>query len=139
MALEPSELDRIPRLAGLADADLAALARLGRKLEAPGGQVLVGRERPADGVLLVVRGKAAVLVGGTPVAELGPGGLAGRLGPLRASERAEVVAVSAVTVLCLGDWALRRLIRIAPAAVGRLTAGPAATAARRSAASRDDA
>lgn len=93
------------------DAELGQIDQAAERLAVGAGHVLVHAGERSEDAFVVVSGTLDVVVGDDLVVGLGPGELAGELGPLGAKERsADLVARTDVEVLRLPDGVLRRLL-----------------------------
>ena len=85
--------------AGLAERDMRAVCEAGQEVTVPERWSFIWENTPGDRAYLLVDGRAAVLVGGEKIAELGPGDLVGEVA-LR-NHRLRTAAVTAETPLTL--------------------------------------
>lgn len=93
------------------DAELGLVDQAAERLEIGAGHALVHAGERSDDAFVIVSGTLDVVVGADLVVGLGPGELAGELGPLGAKERsADLVARTDVVVLRFADGSLRRLL-----------------------------
>jgi CRP-like cAMP-binding protein len=121
-------------LAGLADPELEAVARVASEREFAAGETLMSEGDFGHSLFLIESGTADVTVGGTSVARLGPGAVVGEAAVLVSGRRtATVVATSELRAIAFFKRDVWGLEREAPEAARRLRAafdervGPATT------------
>jgi signal transduction histidine kinase len=118
-------LRRLPLLEGLADADVAHLAAVARRVEYAPGEAVLAQGSPADGLYVLVRGRVEVTrtEGGEEVvlAESRPGTVLGEMALLGGAVRcATVRATTPAAVLVLEPVAAQALLAAQPAIAWRL-------------------
>jgi CRP-like cAMP-binding protein len=110
-----SKLRTVELFAGLAPRELRRLAGVTDEIPIRRGAVLIREGSFAHEFLYIVEGKAEVLRGDEPIAELGPGDFAGEIGAMRDIRRnATVVARTDMTVLAMTARDLRQVARELP-------------------------
>jgi CRP/FNR family cyclic AMP-dependent transcriptional regulator len=118
------------------DAELRKLAALVDECQVPEGTVLVREGTVGRSSYVVVDGWAAVSIGGTPLAALGPGDHVGEMAMIDNQPRsATVIAKTPMRVLVIGPEAMGTFLdhpqvvrAIASGLVGRLRAADAVSA-----------
>jgi CRP/FNR family cyclic AMP-dependent transcriptional regulator len=128
-------LRQVPGFGGLNDADLDKVAALVDECELPEGTVLMREGTIGRTSYVIAEGWAAVSVGGTAVAALGPGEHVGEMAMLDNQPRsATVVAKTPMRVLAIGPEAIGTFLdhpnvvrAIATGLAGRLRASDAQT------------
>ncbi len=76
----PKPLKDLPRFCDLSERGMEEVCERGREVTVPKGWAFIGEKTPADTAYLLLKGRAAVLVQGEQVAELGPGDIVGEVG-----------------------------------------------------------
>jgi CRP/FNR family cyclic AMP-dependent transcriptional regulator len=108
--MDAQELARIPLFSDLSEEDLKAVATYADEVTVSEGKHLVDEGGYAYDLWAIIEGTAQVLVGGQPVAELGPGDFFGEAGVLEKQQRnATVVANTRMRLVTLTGWDLRRM------------------------------
>jgi CRP-like cAMP-binding protein len=108
--MDAQELAQIPLFSDLSEDDLKALATYADEVTVSEGKHLVDEGGYAYDLFAIVEGKAQVIVGGSVVAELGPGDFFGEAGVLEKQQRnATVVAKTRMRLVTLTGWDLRRM------------------------------
>jgi CRP-like cAMP-binding protein len=101
---------------GFSQRSLETIAALAREVGHDAGDVVVEEGSTAYGIHLIVDGTAEVLVGGSPVAELGAGDTFGEVALLDEGPRtATVAAKTDLTVLAIHGTAFRNALEKEPA------------------------
>ena len=119
--METSRLAAIPLLAGLEDADLAAIAAAASEVEADQGQTLATQGDFGHALFLIESGTVEVSVDGEKLATLGPGDVFGELAVIASGRRmASVVATSPMRLIALFKRDVWELERQSPLAAERL-------------------
>src|SRR5918996_3938798 len=95
----PRPLKNCRHFADLAERDMREVCEAGQEVTVPERWSFIWEQTPGDRAYLLLEGRAAVLVGGEQVAELGPGDLVGEVA-LR-DRRLRTAAVTAATPLTL--------------------------------------
>jgi len=117
MAGQPylDRLAHIPLFGSCSQRELTKIARATDELSVPEGKVLTEEGERGREAFVIVSGTAGVTIGGTPVAELGPGDHFGELALLDGGPRtATVVATSELVVLVISQQAFTSLIDEVP-------------------------
>jgi CRP-like cAMP-binding protein len=96
---KPRPLRNCRHFADLDDREMRMVCEAGQEVTVPERWSFIWENTPGDRAYLLLDGKAAVLVGGQQIAELGPGDLVGEVA-LR-SHRLRTAAVTATTPLTL--------------------------------------
>lgn len=110
--MDAHELGQIPLFSDLSEDDLNALATYADEVTVSEGKHLVDEGGYAYDLFAIVEGKAQVITGGEPVAELGPGDFFGEAGVIEKQQRnATVVAATRMRLVTLTGWDLRRMRR----------------------------
>jgi CRP/FNR family cyclic AMP-dependent transcriptional regulator len=108
--MDAQELARIPLFSDLSEEDLKAVATYADEVTVSEGKHLVDEGGYAYDLWAIIEGTAQVIVGGQPVAELGPGDFFGEAGVLEKQQRnATVVANTRMRLVTLTGWDLRRM------------------------------
>jgi CRP-like cAMP-binding protein len=98
---------------------LETVGKLAREMEHEAGDVVVTEGNTAHGLQLIIEGTAEVSIGGTPVAELGPGDSFGEIALLDAGPRtATVSAKTPMRVLAISGAGFRDVLRADPDLAG---------------------
>jgi CRP-like cAMP-binding protein len=114
-------LKNIPVFADLADDDLDTIATLASEVSVPEGKELVREGDYSYDLLAIEEGTARVESHGEHVADLGPGDVVGEIGVLEGEQRnATVTATSAMLLITLDRWDVKKLAKRAPEAVEQL-------------------
>jgi CRP/FNR family cyclic AMP-dependent transcriptional regulator len=108
--MDAQELAKIPLFSDLSEEDLEAVATYADEVTVSQGKHLVDEGGYAYDLWAIIEGTAQVIVGGEPVAELGPGDFFGEVGVLEKEQRnATVVAKTRMRLVTLTGWDLRRM------------------------------
>jgi CRP-like cAMP-binding protein len=119
--VDASRLKKIPVFADLGDADLETVAKLASEVSVPSGKELVREGDYSYDVLAIEEGTAKVERDGQHIADLGPGDVIGEMGVLEREQRnATVTATSAMLLVTLDRWDVKKLAKQAPEAVSHL-------------------
>jgi CRP/FNR family transcriptional regulator, cyclic AMP receptor protein len=119
--VDPERLRKIAVFSDLDDDELESIAALAAEVSVPDGKELVREGDYSYDVLAIEEGTASVERDGEHLADLGPGDVVGEMGVLERSQRtATVRATSPMLLVTLTGWDVRRLRKIAPAAVDQL-------------------
>lgn len=119
--MDPQRVLAIRLFSGLAAEDLQFIAALARESQAPQGATLVRQGELAYELIAIEQGRVVVRRDDVAVAELGAGDVFGELGVMgRRRRSASVVSLSAVRLITLTGWDLRRLGRRAPEVLRRV-------------------
>ena len=110
--MEASRLTSIPLFAGLADADLAAVAETAYEVEASPGEKLATERDFGYALYAIESGTADVTAEGVQLRTLGPGDVFGEIAQIASGRRtASVVATSPMKLIALFKrdvWALEK-------------------------------
>ena len=110
--MDAQELGQIPLFSDLSEDNLRALSTYADEVTVSEGKHLVDEGGYAYDLFAIVEGTAQVIVGGSVVAELGPGDFFGEVGVLEKEQRnATVVAKTRMRLVTLSGWDLRRMRR----------------------------
>jgi CRP/FNR family cyclic AMP-dependent transcriptional regulator len=121
--LDATRLKSIPLFEEVGDGELAQIAPFAQEVSVEAGKVLVREGDFSYEFMAIEDGTAEVTRGGEHVADLGPGDFFGEMGLLEKTLRnATVTAKSAMRLVTLTGWDLRRVERTAPQAIERVRA-----------------
>jgi CRP-like cAMP-binding protein len=121
--LDASRLKSIPLFEEVGDEELAQIAPFATEVSVEEGKELVREGDFSYELMAIEEGQAVVTRGGEHVADLGPGDFFGEMGLLEKTLRnATVTANTAMRLITLTGWDLRRVERAAPDAVERIRA-----------------
>jgi CRP-like cAMP-binding protein len=121
--LDATRLKSIPLFEEVGDEELAQIAPFAQEVSVEAGKVLVREGDFSYEFMAIEDGTAEVTRGGEHVADLGPGDFFGEMGLLEKTLRnATVTARSAMRLVTLTGWDLRRVERTAPQAIERVRA-----------------
>jgi CRP-like cAMP-binding protein len=121
--LDATRLKSIPLFEEVGDEELAQIAPFAQEVFVEAGKVLVREGDFSYEFMAIEEGTAEVTRGGEHVADLGPGDFFGEMGLLEKTLRnATVTAKSAMRLVTLTGWDLRRVERTAPQAIERVRA-----------------
>jgi CRP-like cAMP-binding protein len=121
--VESSRLAGVPVFAGLAEAELAAIAGAASVVEVGEGETLVTEGDFGHAMYAIETGTAEVRLDGKPPQTLGPGDVFGEIAAIASARRtASVVATSPMRLVALFKRDLWALEQGAPEAVERLRA-----------------
>ncbi|MPZ61530.1 MAG: cyclic nucleotide-binding domain-containing protein [Propionibacteriales bacterium] len=95
----PKPLCDVPRFAELSEREMREVCGAGREVTVPEHWSFISEQTPPDKAYLMIEGRAAVLLQGRQIAELGPGDLVGEVGVR--DHRLRTATVSALTPLKL--------------------------------------
>jgi CRP/FNR family transcriptional regulator, cyclic AMP receptor protein len=119
--MDPGQLKQIPVFADLDDDALRTIAAFAAEVSAPEGKELVREGDFSYDFMAIEDGTVKVHHGDEVIAELGPGDVFGEMGVLERTQRnASVTATSAIRLVTLTSWDIRRLRNDAPEAFARL-------------------
>lgn len=112
------DADRLKNIPVFSDLDPTAtriIATLASEVSVPSGKELVREGDYSYELLAIEEGTAEVTRGGEHVADLGPGDLVGEIGVVEKGTRnATVTATSAMVLVTLDRWDVRRLSKQSP-------------------------
>jgi CRP/FNR family transcriptional regulator, cyclic AMP receptor protein len=121
--MDAERLKAIGIFAGLDDAGREAVSKLAAEVSVPEGKELVREGDYSYDLIAIEDGTARVHHGDETIAELGPGDVVGEMGVLEHAQRnASVTATSAMMLVTLTGWDVRKLRKQAPEAVAALEA-----------------
>jgi cAMP-dependent protein kinase regulator len=121
--LDATRLKSIPLFEEVGDEELAQIAPFAQEVSVEAGKVLVREGDFSYEFMAIEEGEAEVTRGGEHVADIGPGDFFGEVGLLEKTLRnATVTAKSAMRLVTLTGWDLRRVERTAPQAFERVRA-----------------
>ena len=121
--MDAEKLKSIAIFADLDDAAREAVSKLAAEVSVPEGKELVREGDFSYDLIAIEEGSARVHHGDETVAELGPGDVVGEMGVLERQQRnASVTATSAMQLVTLTGWDVRRLRKTAPEVVEALEA-----------------
>ena len=121
--MDATRLKSIPLFEEVGDEELAQIAPFAQEVSVEAGKVLVREGDFSYEFMAIEDGTAEVTRGGEHVADLGPGDFFGEMGQLEKTLRnATVTARSAMRLVTLTGWDLRRVERTAPQAIERVRA-----------------
>ena len=121
--MDATRLKSIPLFEEVGDEELAQIAPFAQEVSVEAGKVLVREGDFSYEFMAIEEGDAEVTRGGEHVADLGPGDFFGEMGLLEKTLRnATVTAKTAMRLVTLTGWDLRRVERTAPQAIERVRA-----------------
>ena len=113
--MDADRLKNIPVFAGLDQAATNTIAKLASEVSVPAGKELVREGDYSYDMLAIEEGTAEVTRGGDHVADLGPGDIVGEIGVVEKGTRnATVTATSAMVLVTLDRWDVKRLSKQSP-------------------------
>lgn len=119
--MDADRLKTIDVFAGLDDEAREAISKLAAEVSVPEGKELVREGDFSYDLIAIEEGTAKVHHGDETIAELGPGDVVGEMGVIeRAQRNASVTATSAMMLVTLTGWDVRKLRKQAPQAVEAL-------------------
>jgi CRP-like cAMP-binding protein len=119
--LDASRLKSIPLFEEVGDEELDQIAPFATEVAVEQGRELVREGDFSYEFMAIEAGEAEVTRGGEHVADLGPGDFFGEVGLLeRTLRNATVTAKTAMQLITLTGWDLRRVERTAPQAIERI-------------------
>jgi CRP/FNR family cyclic AMP-dependent transcriptional regulator len=119
--VDPNRLKRIPLFEGVSDEELAKIATFAQEVTVEDGRELVREGDFSYEFMAIEEGEAEVTRHGDHVADLGPGDFFGEMGLLeRTLRNATVTAKSAMMLVTLTGWDLKRMERSMPEAIARV-------------------
>jgi CRP-like cAMP-binding protein len=119
--LDASRLKSIPLFQTVSDEELSQIAPFAEEVHVEKGTELVKEGDYSYEFMAIEEGTAEVLRGGVHVADLGPGDFFGEMGLLEKDRRsATVVAKSAMRIITLTGWDLKRMEKSMPQAVDQI-------------------
>lgn len=108
--MDASILKTAPFFSDLTDDERRTIAPFAAEVRVSEGKCLVHEGDYSYDLLVVEEGQAEVMRGGEHVADIGPGEVIGEMGVLEdATRNATVVAKTAMTLITLSRWDVRRL------------------------------
>ena len=120
-SMDAQLLNDIPLFAELDEQQLRRVATFAAVTEVGSGAHLVDEGDFSYELMVVREGEARVVRGGEEVARLGPGDVIGEIGVLaRELRSATVIAETAMRLVTLSHWDVRRLSRTDPQLVERI-------------------
>ena len=121
--MDATRLKSIPLFEEVGDEELAQIAPFAQEVTVEAGKVLVREGDFSYEFMAIEEGTAEVTRAGEHVADLGPGDFFGEMGLLEKTLRnATVTAKTAMRLVTLTGWDLRRVERTAPEAIERVRA-----------------
>jgi CRP-like cAMP-binding protein len=119
--VDAARLKTIGVFAELGEDALNTIATLASEVSVPAGKELVREGDYSYDLLAIEEGTAKVDRGGEHIADLGPGDIIGEMGVLeRAQRNATVTATSAMVLVTMDRWDVKRLAKQAPSVVAQL-------------------
>ena len=113
--MDPAELKSVPLFASLSPHERRRLAEWADELDVPEGKYIVDEGRFAYEFFVIEDGRAQVVKGGQPIAELGPGDFFGEIGLLETERRsASVVARSPMRLIVMFEREFRQMAQEMP-------------------------
>jgi CRP/FNR family cyclic AMP-dependent transcriptional regulator len=110
MSMDPTRLTAIPLFSTLLPEEARRLAAFATETSVAEGQILMKEGDFSTELIAIEEGTADVIKGGERVAELKAGDLIGEMGLLsREPRNADVIATSAMLVIRLTHWEVRRM------------------------------
>lgn len=114
-------LAAIPLFEGMTEAELGRLGRLGARVEAAPGEILVDQGDPGTYCYAIAEGTAGVFVSGELVATVGPGSTIGEMALIDHRPRtATVVASDPMVLLRFDTRSFKALLEDMPKAAERI-------------------
>ena len=108
--MDPNRLTAIPIFSDLSEEEARRLATFATETSAAEGQILMKQGDYSTELIAIEEGTADVLRDGEKIASLKEGDLIGEMGLLERSPRnADVIATSAMRLLKLTHWEIRRM------------------------------
>jgi CRP-like cAMP-binding protein len=108
--MDPDNLKDIPVFSELSDEELRRIATFANEDSVHEGTTLIREGDYSNEMIAIESGTADVVRDGTTVASIGPGEVVGEIGVLEKGMRnATVVATSAMRVVRLSNWDVKRL------------------------------
>jgi CRP/FNR family transcriptional regulator, cyclic AMP receptor protein len=121
--LDATRLKSIPLFEEMGDEELSQIAPFAQEVTVEEGKVLVREGDYSYEFMVIEEGTAEVTRAGEHLADLGPGDFFGEMGLLEKTLRnATVKAKTAMHLITLTGWDLRRVERAAPEAIERVRA-----------------
>jgi CRP-like cAMP-binding protein len=121
MALDVSQLKRVPLFADVPDESLAKIAPFTNIDEFVDGNVVIKEGSYSNHFYVIVEGTARVEREGEKIADLGPGDVFGEQGLLQKDVRsASVIATDDLRVIKIEHWELSRMRKSMPEVVEQL-------------------
>jgi CRP/FNR family transcriptional regulator, cyclic AMP receptor protein len=121
--LDATRLKSIPLFEEMGDEELSQIAPFAQEVTVEDGKVLVREGDYSYEFMVIEEGTAEVTRAGEHLADLGPGDFFGEMGLLEKTLRnATVKAKTAMHLITLTGWDLRRVERAAPEAIERVRA-----------------
>jgi CRP-like cAMP-binding protein len=121
--LDPSRLKSIPLFKEIPDEELREIATFADEASVQEGSHLVEEGDYSYEFMAIEEGTAEVLRDGQHVADLNPGDFFGEMGLLEKDRRsATVVAKTAMRIITLTGWDLKRMEKSMPQAVAQIRA-----------------
>jgi CRP/FNR family transcriptional regulator, cyclic AMP receptor protein len=121
LALDVSQLKRVPLFAEVPDGSLAKIAPFTNIDEYAEGKVVISEGGYSNDFYVIDEGTAKVERAGEQIAELGPGDVFGEQGLLEKEMRsATVTATSLLRVIKIEHWELSRMRKAMPEVVEQL-------------------
>ena len=119
--MDANRLKSIPIFADIPDEELSQIATFAQEISVEPGRALVREGDFSYEFMAIEEGEAEVTRGGEHVANLGPGDFFGEMGLLEKTLRnATVTSTTAMQLMTLTGWDLRRIERTTPEAVERV-------------------
>ena len=113
--MDAARLKDIPVFADLTPEGVQTIATFASEVSVPAGKELVREGDYSYDMLAIEEGTAEVTRGGEHVADLGPGDIVGEIGVVDKSTRnATVTATSAMVLVTLDRWDVKRLSKQSP-------------------------
>ena len=110
--MDPENLRAVPLFASMSEPDLRKIATFASEDSAPAGATLMREGDFSNDMVAIESGTAEVVRDGAVVRTLGPGDVFGEIGVLQRELRtATVVATSAMRLIRLTNWDVKRLPR----------------------------
>lgn len=121
MAGKRELIGRVPLFAQCSDREVAAIARIVRRLELDAGQTLTREGERGEDFFVIDRGRAKVTTKGRQIASLGPGDFFGEMALLTDYERsATVAATEPMVVYAIGDRDFQAMLDRSPRLVRKI-------------------
>ena len=119
--MDANRLRSIPIFADISDDELSQIATFAQEISVEPGRELVREGDFSYEFMAIEQGEAEVTRSGEHVANLGPGDFFGEMGLLEKTLRnATVASTTAMQLVTLTGWDLRRIERTTPEAVERV-------------------
>ncbi len=119
--MDADRLKNIPVFSDLDQAAMSIIATFASEVSVPEGKELVREGDYSYDMLAIEEGTAEVTRAGGKIADLGPGDVVGEIGVVeRGTRNATVTATSAMVLVTLDRWDVKRLSKQSPEVMDKL-------------------